>query len=132
MRQWVTLAPNCTVVQPTSSRSASHGPAPLIASQAISPRGSAPPGHHDNSRIADVKPVRSSSLSGGDRYCICSLCRSMADTDLAELRAALQVRQRVRQFVELEHPVDDDRRAVLIDRPQHCLEAIAMADGNAL
>jgi hypothetical protein len=56
----------------------------------------------------------------------------VADADLAELCAALQIRQRFRQRFKLENPVDDYRHAVLFERPQHRLETVAMADGNAL
>ncbi len=54
------------------------------------------------------------------------------DADLAELRAALQIRQRFLERRKFENPVDDHRYAVLLKCPQHYREAVAMADGDAL
>src|SRR5512134_1389749 len=57
---------------------------------------------------------------------------SMPDRDLAEVRAALEVSERVLEPLEGKHPVDHRLQPVLLDRPHHRFEPVAMADGDAL
>src|SRR4029453_550842 len=52
--------------------------------------------------------------------------------DLAEGRPAFQVGERLLQRLERKRPIDHRLHLVLVDRAQHRLQTVAVADGDAL
>ena len=56
----------------------------------------------------------------------------MTNTDLAKVRAALEISHRFFQLLEREHPVRDGNQLVLRDGPQHGFEAVAVAHRDPL
>jgi integron integrase len=74
----------------------------------------------------------SGPLGPSTRRAIRSHTSSMPDTDLAKVRPALQVSQRLLQLLEPEHPIHHRLHAKLVDRAHHRLEAVTRTHRDPL
>src|SRR5262245_57943350 len=85
-------------------------------------------GCDENARLTNQTPR--AAISTSTRYA--RMVALSTGSDLAEMRPAFQVGERLLQRLERKRPIDHRLHLVLVDRAQHRFEAVAVADGNAL